>query len=85
MVDLRPNSAKLRDRSLRIVEAAGAVSRDAAERLLDTANGEVKTAIVMAHCELDVEDARERLRTAGGHVRRALNDPPADEKQKHLE
>jgi len=83
MVDLRPNSAKLRDRSLRIVEVAGKVSRDAAERLLDTANGEVKTAIVMALAELDVREARERLRAAGGHVRRALNDPPAEEKQQN--
>lgn len=83
MVDLRPNSAKLQDRSLRIVEAAGEVSRDVAKRLLDMANGEVKTAIVMALGATDVEKARERLRAAGGHVRRALNDPPAGEKRQH--
>ena len=74
MVDLRPGSAKLRDRALRIVEAAGEVSRDEAERFYDATNGEVKTAIVMALCELGVEPSRERLRAAGGHVRNALAD-----------
>jgi N-acetylmuramic acid 6-phosphate etherase len=72
MVDLRPGSAKLRDRALRIIEAAGAVSREEAERLYDAADGEVKTAIVMASSGLGVEPSRERLRAAGGHVRKAL-------------
>jgi N-acetylmuramic acid 6-phosphate etherase len=72
MVDLRPGSAKLRDRALRIVESAAGISREEAERLLDAAGGEVKTAIVMALCELGVEPSRERLREAGGHVRKAL-------------
>ena len=82
MIDLRPNSAKLRDRSLRIVEAAGEISRDGAERLLDAAGGEVKTAIVMALGRLDAKEARERLRAADGHVRRALGDAPPREKQR---
>jgi len=72
MVDLRAGSAKLRDRALRIVETAGEVSREEAERLYDATGGEVKTAIVMALCELGVERARERLQEAGGHVRKAL-------------
>ncbi len=72
MVDLRPGSAKLRDRALRIIEAAGAVSREEAERLYEASDGEVKTAIVMASCGLGVEPSRERLRAAGGHVRKAL-------------
>jgi N-acetylmuramic acid 6-phosphate etherase len=72
MVDLRPGSAKLRDRALRIIEAAGAISREEAERLYEAADGEVKTAIVMASCGLDVELSRERLQKVGGHVRKAL-------------
>jgi len=79
MIDLRPGSAKLRDRALRIVEAAGAVSRDRAEQLYDVAEGEVKTAIVMARCNLGPEDSRERLRAVGGHVRRAVAGSPATE------
>jgi N-acetylmuramic acid 6-phosphate etherase len=73
MVDLRPGSAKLRDRALRIIEAAGAVSREEAARLYETADGEVKTAIVMATCGLEADASRERLRAAGGHVRKALD------------
>jgi len=72
MVDLRPGSAKLRDRALRIIETAGEVSRDQARKLYETTGGEVKTAILMALCDLDVESSRERLNAAGGHVRRAL-------------
>jgi N-acetylmuramic acid 6-phosphate etherase len=78
MVDLRPGSAKLRDRALRILETAGGVAREEAERLYDATGGEVKTAIVMALCNLEVEPSRERLRAAGGHVRKALTPGPAE-------
>lgn len=72
MVDLSPGSAKLRDRAVRIVAAAGEVPRPEAEALLAAAGGEVKTAIVMARRGLAAGDARGRLEAAGGHVRRAL-------------
>jgi N-acetylmuramic acid 6-phosphate etherase len=72
MVDLKPGSAKLRARAVRIVESAGEVTRHEAERLLSAAEGEVKTAIVMARRQMSVEDARRRLAAAGGHVRKAL-------------
>lgn len=74
MVDLRAGSAKLRDRALRIIRAAGEVSREDAARLYDAAGGEVKTAIVMARRGLDVGVARELLEAAGGNVRAALAD-----------
>jgi N-acetylmuramic acid 6-phosphate etherase len=80
MVDLRTGSAKLRDRALRIIETAGKVSREEAERLYEAAEGEVKTAIIMASCGFDAESSRERLRAAGGHVRTALSGPPETEK-----
>jgi N-acetylmuramic acid 6-phosphate etherase len=73
MVDLRPGSAKLVDRSARIVAAAGEVDRPRAERLLAEAGGEVKTALVMARAGVAAEEARERLAAAGGSVRRALD------------
>lgn len=72
MVDLRPTSAKLRDRSARIVSAAGEVPRERAEALLAAADGHVKTALVMARTGLDAEAARRRLATAHGSVRHAL-------------
>ena len=72
MVDLRPTNAKLRDRARRIVAAAGGVERAEAERLLEAAGGEVKTAIVMARTGGTPEDARARIERAKGHVRKAL-------------
>ena len=80
MVDLKPGSAKLRDRAVRIVESAGEIAREEAERLLSTADGEVKTAIVMSKCQISPEEARERLAAAAGHVRRALADGRNPEK-----
>ncbi len=73
MVDLSVGSDKLRDRALRIIEAAGEVSREQAGQLYEAADGQVKTAVVMALCDLGVKPARDRLREAGGHVRRALS------------
>ncbi len=72
MVDLKPTSAKLVDRSRRIVVAAGGVRAAKAARLLATAGGEVKTAIVMARLGIDADEARARLERAGGYVRKAL-------------
>lgn len=72
MVDVRPGSAKLRDRAVRIVAAATGVDRDEALRLHGEAGGEVKTAIVMALAGVDSAAARARLAAARGHVRHAL-------------
>ena len=72
MVDLRPTNAKLRDRARRIVATAGGVEGAEAERLLEAAGGEVKTAIVMARTGGTPDDARARIARAGGHVRKAL-------------
>jgi N-acetylmuramic acid 6-phosphate etherase len=72
MVDLRPTSAKLRDRSRRIVQQAARVSKQRAERLLAAAGGEAKTAILMSELGGSAREARARLRAAGGHLRQAL-------------
>jgi len=72
MVDLRPTSAKLRDRARRIVAAAGDVGPRAAARLLARARGDVKTAIVMGRLGVGAAEARRRLASGRGHVRRAL-------------
>jgi N-acetylmuramic acid 6-phosphate etherase len=82
MVDLRPGSAKLRDRAARIVVAAGHVSSREAARLLRAARGEVKTAIVMARLDLPAAAARQRLRAAGGHLRRALGRAPGGSRRR---
>lgn len=75
MVDLRPGSAKLRDRAVRITAAAARVRPEEAVELLHASDGEVKTAIVMARSGLAAESARERIRAAGGSVRQALANP----------
>lgn len=72
MVDMRPTNAKLRDRALRIIVTAGGVERAEAERLLEAAGREVKTAIVMARTGGTADAARARIARAGGHVRKAL-------------
>ena len=72
MVDMRPTNAKLRDRAIRIVVTAGAVERAEAERLLEAAGDEVKTAIVMARTGATADEARQRIGRANGHVRKAL-------------
>ncbi len=72
MVDLRPTSAKLVDRSRRIVATATGVDGSQAVRLLEEARGEVKTAIVMGCLGVRAAEARARLAAAKGHVRRAL-------------
>lgn len=74
MVDLRQGSAKLQDRARRIVAEAAGVSPDEAGGLLHSANGEVKTAIVMGRRGVGAEAARRRLAKARGHVRAALKD-----------
>jgi N-acetylmuramic acid 6-phosphate etherase len=71
MVDLRPNSAKLRDRARRIVAAAARVPAPRAARLLAQA-GDVKTAIVAGRLGISPAAARARLRAAKGRVRHAL-------------
>lgn len=72
MVDLRPRSAKLRARALRLVsEIAGAGARDAA-RLLREAGGSAKLAIAMARLHVGAREARRRLRGASGSLRRLL-------------
>jgi N-acetylmuramic acid 6-phosphate etherase len=76
MVDVRTGSAKLRDRARRIVELAGRVESDEAERLLALAGGEVKTAIAMGRLGVDATEARGRVAAAGGHLWRALDEAP---------
>ena len=72
MVDLRPGSAKLQDRALRIIETAAEVSSEEARQLHAAADGNVKIAIVMGKLGVDATQAKRRLDTAGGHLRRVL-------------
>jgi N-acetylmuramic acid 6-phosphate etherase len=72
MVDLQITNEKLQDRALRIIEKATGASRSEAEKALLSSDQEVKVAILMLLLRIDVEIARERLRSSSNRVREAL-------------
>ncbi|WP_433716077.1 N-acetylmuramic acid 6-phosphate etherase [Nocardia sp. CA-084685] len=72
MVDVQPTNAKLVDRARRIVAEATGTDSATAAALLDAADGQVKTAIVMRLAGVDVSAARALLYEADGRVRDAV-------------
>jgi N-acetylmuramic acid 6-phosphate etherase len=72
MVDVRPTSAKLRRRAVRIVRDAAGVDDEAAAAALAAAGGHAKTAIVALLAGVDAAEAAVRLDRARGRVRDAL-------------
>ena len=72
MVDVQATNYKLQRRALSIVRQATGLEEDAAKTLLETAGGEVKTAIVIAHANIPAEQARERLAAHDYVLRAAL-------------
>ncbi|WP_369827711.1 N-acetylmuramic acid 6-phosphate etherase [Mycobacterium sp. E2989] len=72
MVDVRPTSAKLRRRAVRIVRDAAGVDEDSAAEALEAAGGHAKTAIVALLAGVDAAEAAARLDRARGRVRAAL-------------
>ena len=72
MVDVMQSNEKLAVRAQNIVmEATGCDRKTAAEKLA-IADGNAKTAITMILADCGLEEARERLVRAKGHVRKAL-------------
>lgn len=76
MVDLNATSAKLVDRSRRIVMEVCRVDRETAGRLVKGAGGSVKVAIVMESVGVDREEAERLLESENGLMRRVIGDPP---------
>jgi N-acetylmuramic acid 6-phosphate etherase len=74
MVDVRVTNEKLRDRATRIVEQVTGASHADAARALAEAGDDAKVAAVMLHARTTADEARERLRAVGGHLRRALGE-----------
>jgi N-acetylmuramic acid 6-phosphate etherase len=72
MIDLRPGSAKLVERSRRIVGTVVPCDYATAVTLLEAAGGSVKTALVMGRRSIARDEAERLLERAGGFVRRAL-------------
>lgn len=72
MVDLTPSCDKLRDRSRRILIDLAGIDGSEADRLLDDADGELKTALVMKKRAVSAETARSFLSRHNGVVRLAI-------------
>ena len=73
MVDLQVKNIKLKDRAERIIMTVTDLDRDAADKLLDDAKGNVKTAIIMHKLQTEYDDARMKLDECDGLVRKVLN------------
>ncbi len=74
MVDLQVTCEKLRDRGERILPELLNLDQPAAAALLDRASGDVKTALVMAHLDIDAKEALSRLDAAGGVISTVIGD-----------
>ena len=74
MVDVRVTNEKLRDRATRIVEQVTGAPHEDAARALAQAGDDAKLASVMLHGQISADEARERLRAANGHLRKALGE-----------
>jgi len=72
MVDLRATSAKLVERSRRILIESLGISYAESGRLLRNAHGEVKTALAMKLLDLDYPTARRRLKAVDGRLAQLL-------------
>jgi N-acetylmuramic acid 6-phosphate etherase len=76
MVDLKATNEKLRDRSLRIVMEITNLNRPRAKRLLEDAQGKVKTAIVMHFRRTNLADALKILDESKQFLRKAIREAP---------
>lgn len=72
MVDLRATNEKLKHRTNRIVREATGLGHGAADALLERCGHELKTALVAQLAGVTPDEARERVRAAGGSVRAAI-------------
>jgi N-acetylmuramic acid 6-phosphate etherase len=76
MVDVQATNHKLHLRALEIVRRSAGIEQDAAEAILNTSGGEVKTAILAARANITPELARARLAQHGNILRAALEGQP---------
>jgi N-acetylmuramic acid 6-phosphate etherase len=72
MVDMNASNSKLLERAKRIVCTLTSLSPEQAASLLETCNGEVKTAITAYRLGMTPEEARVVLDATNGHLRAAL-------------
>ena len=75
MVDLQVSNIKLRDRAIRIIQAATSCDLERAQDALRESKDQVKVAIVMILLDSSAEIALELLKASGSRVRAALDKP----------
>jgi len=75
MVDLQVSNIKLRDRAIRIIQAATNCDVKKAKDALQESKDQVKVAIVMILLDSSAEKALELLKASGSRVRVALDKP----------
>jgi len=75
MVDLKASNQKLWDRGARIVSHLTDLNYDDSLELLKSADGEVKTAVVMKKMNINLIDAWTQLRLKQGSLRKTLDNP----------
>jgi N-acetylmuramic acid 6-phosphate etherase len=75
MVDLQVSNIKLRDRAIRIIQAATSCDVERAQDALRESKDQVKVAIVMILLDSSSERALELLKASGSRVRAALDKP----------
>jgi N-acetylmuramic acid 6-phosphate etherase len=73
MVELRPQSAKLKARAERVLAAVTEIPLETARTILLGVNYNLKVAIVIRKCGLGPESAAARLAACKGNLRRALS------------
>lgn len=72
MVDVQPTNEKLRARAVRIIMQATDTSLETATTAYEQSGLHVKTAIVMILCDVNVEEARQKLTNSKGFIKNAL-------------
>lgn len=72
MVDVQTSNQKLRLRAIKIVQLATDLDEQTATNLLQQADGETKTAILMGLTHLPLPEARQQLATHHGVIRSTL-------------
>jgi len=83
MVDVRATNTKLRDRAARLLMHQCDLSNDDALKLLDQAQGRVKTALIMKRKQVDRQTATDLLDQHRGHLTPVIGRPVQPSKQ-HL-
>jgi len=72
MVNVTPRNSKLAARGVSILQQAAGVSEQIAGQALRLARNCVPIGLVMLQAEVDRKEAERALKSAGGHVRRAI-------------